>query len=146
MPTDRLVTRETLRIILVENDPDDVFFLERALLKGGFVHPLIHFSDAADAVAYLARPDAALPDIILSDIKMPRLSGIDFLQWLRGTPHLKDLPVIILTSSSETPDLRQTTRLGIFKFITKQVRYANVVSTLDLFVASLGQSGFASNG
>jgi CheY-like chemotaxis protein len=138
------LTRETLRIALVENDPDDLFFLERALLKEGFRAPVVHLRDGMEAIDYfsaLDTPVAELPDIVLTDLKMPRMDGMDFLQWLRGTPGLKELPVIVLTSSSESSDMRQTGRMGIFKFVTKQVSYEGLTSALKLFLVSLNTDG-----
>jgi two-component system, response regulator len=133
-------TRETLRIVLIENDPDDIFFITRALKQAGFLHPLIHLKDGMEAVDYfkaLEAPTSRLPDIILTDLHMPRMDGTDFLKWLRAHPLLKELPVIVLTSSSESLDKRRTSRLGIFKFLTKQVSCNNVTSALELFLASL---------
>jgi two-component system response regulator len=141
------VTQETLRIVLVENDPDDLFFLERALNKEGFTRPMVHLRDGLEAMHYFsALEDRAteLPDIVLTDLKMPRMDGIDFLQWLRGSPRLKELPAIVLTSSNEVSDVRQTARLGIFKFITKQVRFENLTSALKLFLVSLNSSSGSS--
>ena len=135
-----VVTRESLRVALIENDPDDLFFLERALDKAGFSRPLIHLQDGMEAMNYfstLEAPDAILPDIVLTDLKMPRMDGVDLLQWLRAHARLKELPVIVLTSSNESVDLRATTRLGIYKFLTKQVRYENVISALNQFILAL---------
>jgi CheY-like chemotaxis protein len=134
------VTRESLRMVLVENDPDDLFFLERALDTEGFARPLVHLRDGLEAKNYfsnLQAPEADLPDIVLTDLKMPRMDGMDFLQWLRGTPSLQNLPVIVLTSSNEVSDMRQTSRLGIFKFVTKQVRYENLTTALKMFLLAL---------
>ena len=134
------VTSKSLRFVLVENDPDDLFFLERALDKEGFARPVVHLRDGMEAMDYfsaLQAPDANLPDIVLTDLKMPRMDGIDLLGWLRATPRLKDLPVIVLTSSSETSDIRQTTRLGIFKFVTKEVEYKNLTTALKMFLLAL---------
>jgi CheY-like chemotaxis protein len=141
------VTRETLRIVLVENDPDDLFFLERALTKEGFTRPMVHLRDGMEAMHYfsaLEEPGAELPDIVLTDLKMPRMDGMDFLKWLRGNPRLKELPAIVLTSSNEASDMRQTNRLGIFQFITKQVRFEDLTSALELFLASLNNRGGSS--
>ena len=134
------VTPKSLRIVLVENDPDDLFFLERALDKEGFSRPIVHLRDGLEAMDYfstLQSPEAALPDIVLTDLKMPRMDGMDLLQWLRNTPRMKELPVIVLTSSSENSDMRQTTRLGIFKFVTKQVQYENLTRALKMFLLAL---------
>jgi CheY-like chemotaxis protein len=133
------VARETLRIVLVENDPNDAFFLTRALKQGGFIHPLIRLRDGMEAIDYfkaLEAPTSRLPDIILTDLDMPRMGGMEFLQWLRAQPLLKDMPVIVLTSSSDISNKRRTARMGIFRFLTKQVRCENVISTLELFLVS----------
>jgi CheY-like chemotaxis protein len=133
------VARETLRIVLIENDPDDVFFLTRALEQGGFIRPLIHLKDGMEAVDYfkaLEIPTSRLPDIILTDLNMPRMDGMDFLHWLREQPLLKELPVVVLTSSDHASDIRRSGRMGIFKFLTKQIHYENVISTLELFLVS----------
>jgi CheY-like chemotaxis protein len=138
------VTRDSLRIVLVENDLDDRFFLERALGKEGFTRPMIHLRDGIEAKDYfsaLRTPDAELPDIVVTDLKMPRMDGIDFLGWLRSTPRLQELPVIILSSSSEPSDMNQTGRLGIFKFVTKQIRYESLTSALKLFILALNTPG-----
>ena len=127
-------------MVLVENDPDDLFFLERALDKEGFARPVVHLRDgleAKDFFSALQTPDAELPDIVLTDLKMPRMDGMDLLQWLRRTPRLKDLPVIVLTSSNESSDMRRTTRLGIFKFVTKEVQYENLTSALKTFLLAV---------
>jgi two-component system response regulator len=136
------ITRETLRIVLIENDSDDAFLLKRALKQGGFLYPLTHFQDGAEAIDYfkaLETPTSRLPDIILTDLKMPRIDGMDFLRWLRDHPLLKDLPVIVLTSSNQLSDKSRTGRMGVFKFLTKQIHYENVISTLELFLLSLNK-------
>ena len=135
-----VVTPKSLRVVLVENDPDDLFFLERALDKEGFARPIAHLRDGMEAIDYfstLQTPETKLPDIVLTDLKMPRMDGMDFLGWLRETPRLKDLPVIVLTSSSESSDMRQTSRLGIFKFVTKEVEYKNLTTALKMFLLAL---------
>jgi CheY-like chemotaxis protein len=129
-------TLQPLRILLVENDPDDVFFLERALAKEGFREPLTCVRDGAEAISYLENLSSAaapLPDVVLTDINMPRVNGIDLLRWLREQPQFQALPVIVLTSSNEQSDRSDTQRLGVFKFITKQVSYENITATLKLF-------------
>jgi len=148
LPPTMLVTKEALRIALIEDDPNDVFFIDRALRQGGFTNPLIHFKDGREAVDYFkplgSAPSSRLPDIVLTDIKMPRIDGIVFLRWLRGQPNLKNLPVIVLTSSVLPSDKDQARRLGVFKFVTKEASCDNVVSALELFLASLNKDSGSS--
>ncbi|HUB66849.1 MAG TPA: response regulator [Candidatus Methylacidiphilales bacterium] len=134
------LSRDSLRILVVENDEDDLFFLQRALQRGGFVRPFVRLKDGGEAIAYfqkLEQPALRLPDIILMDIKMPGKSGLDVLAWLRSHDLFKDLPVIILTSSNELSDASLSQRLGVFKFLTKRVQYDNVIAALEGFLASV---------
>jgi two-component system response regulator len=143
-------TKKTILVALIEDDPNDVFLFQRALTRGGFAWPLINFKDGREAVDYFKplestiTPSPRLPDIILTDIKMPRLDGIAFLHWLRGEPELNDLPVIVLTSSVLPSDMDQAHRLGIFDFITKEATYENVVPALERFLGSLNKDSGSS--
>jgi CheY-like chemotaxis protein len=130
------LTRETLRIVLVENDEDDLFFVRRALQQAGFTYPLVHLRNGRAAVNYLSSlgDPPTWPHVILSDLKMPDMDGIDLLTWLRGQPRFNELPVIMLTSSDDPGDMRQSTQLNVYKFLTKEVHHDNVVSELDLFL------------
>jgi len=133
----RTVSRENLRMLIVENDEDDFFFLKRALLQGGFIYPFVHLKSGSEAIDYFPKfekPTSRLPDVILMDIKMPGKDGFEVLGWMRAPPLFKDLPVIMLTSSNELADMRKSQRLGVFKFLTKRVHYENVISALEGFL------------
>lgn len=134
------LTKETLRIMLVENDENDIFFVERALMKAGYTHELILVNSGRKAVDYFKRVEATdsslFPHIVLMDIKMPGMDGFDVLRWMREESSIKDLPVIMLTSSDNLSDITKSKRLGIFKFLTKEVHYDNVISALDSFISS----------
>ena len=103
------LTKKTLRVMLVENDENDIFFVERALIKAGYTHPLILVNNGREAVNYFMRVEASdpppLPHIVLMDIKMPGMDGFDVLRWMRGESSFKDLPVIMLTSSDNMNDI-----------------------------------------
>lgn len=101
---------ETPAILLVEDNPDDVMFLGRAFEKAGCPVSLRVIADGQEAVDYLGgagryadRKEHPLPIRVLLDLKLPNHSGLEILEWLRGHPDLKDLRVIVLTSSSEGP-------------------------------------------
>jgi len=134
------LTRSKLRIMLVENDEDDAFFVRRALTQAGYIQPFIRQHNGKEAVEYFQKAvnstSIILPHIVLMDVKMPVMDGFGVLRWLREESPFKDLPVIMLTSSNAPSDLNTSQRLGIFQFITKRVHYDNVIEALDLFLAS----------
>lgn len=117
-------------ILLVEDDPADVFLTQRAFRVSSIANPLRVTSDGEDAIAYLTgappyqdREANPIPRLILLDLKLPRLSGLEFLQWLRQQPILKRIPVVVLTSSKESPDINQAYDLGISCYLVKPVEF-----------------------
>jgi len=132
-------TKKTLRIMLVENDEDDVFFVQRALTHAGFTYPLFRLRNGREAVDYFKAADASsptFPHIVLMDMKMPGMDGLEVLRWLREESQFKDLSVVILTSSDIPADMSKSCRLGIYKFLTKRTHYDNVISTLESFLTA----------
>jgi CheY-like chemotaxis protein len=111
-------------ILVVEDDADDAFLVRRAFAKE-YPQVKLHFaSDGEEAVAYLSReapPAAALPDIVLLDLKLPRMSGLEVLQWMRATPRLRRLPVVVLTSSRERRDVDAAYDSGANSYLVKPV-------------------------
>ncbi len=113
-------------ILLIEDDPNDVLLTRRALTKAEVVNPLQVVRDGDAAVAYLAgappfgdRLLHPLPALILLDLKLPRRSGLEVLQWLRGQPNLKRIPVVALTSSREMADINRAYELGVNSYLVK---------------------------
>src|SRR5436853_6594879 len=113
-------------ILYAEDEPDDVLFLKRALKSAGLPHTLNAVHDGEEALEYLAgegpftdRAQYPLPDLILLDINMPKLSGLDVLARLRTQPHLKLVPVLILTSSSRSEDRERARELGADDYLLK---------------------------
>src|SRR5580658_6842791 len=99
-------------ILMAEDDENDVFFLKRAFSQAKLPNPIQHVKDGEDAIAYLAgtgpyadRAKFPLPGFILLDLKMPRRNGFEVIVWVRGQPGIKRLPIAILTSSREEPDV-----------------------------------------
>lgn len=136
------LNREALRLLVVENDPDDVFFLQRALKQHGFIYPFVHLKNGEEALDYfqkLESPASRLPDLVLMDIKMEGRDGLQVLEWLRGRPLFQDMPIIMLTSSNAASDMHKSQRLGVFKFLTKHVHYDHVISALEGFLATQNQ-------
>ena len=92
-------------MLLVEDDPNDILLIQRAFAKACLVNPLKVVRDGEEALNYLSgsgefadRGRYPLPSLILLDLKLPRKSGLEILQWLRQQPALKHIPVIVLTS------------------------------------------------
>ncbi|HJX29943.1 MAG TPA: response regulator [Thermoanaerobaculia bacterium] len=135
--------RESRSILLVEDDPNDVLLIRRAFRKIGSETPLNVVEDGERAVAWLDgqgnladRDRYPQPDLLLLDLKLPRLSGFEVLQWLRGKDGLRRLPVIVLTGSRETSDVNRALDLGANSYLAKPVGFEallDIVRMLDLY-------------
>jgi CheY-like chemotaxis protein len=113
-------------ILYAEDEPDDVFFMERAFTKTAIDARLVSVPNGAEAVAYLAgdgryydREEFPLPHLILLDLNMPQKNGFDVLKWIRATPHVCNLPVMVLTSSNNDADRERSARLGTNVYVVK---------------------------
>jgi len=113
-------------ILVVDDSKDDVFLLRRAFKRAGLDPSLIHVWDGEEAVDYLSgengftdRSRYPLPSLILLDIKMPKLNGFDVLQWLLTRKDLKELLVVMFSSSFEREDLEKAKVLGAADYLTK---------------------------
>src|SRR5277367_893529 len=116
----------TATILLVEDQPSDVFLMERALKKAQIPNPLQVACDGQEAIDYLSgsgkfsdRTQFPIPSIIFLDLKLPYKNGFEVLTWIRTQPHLDLTLVMILTSSSEERDIAQCYRLGACTFLVK---------------------------
>lgn len=113
-------------ILLAEDDPGDVFRIERAFRKAYTNVCLEIVSDGEQAIQYLSgqapyqdRERYPLPALVLLDLKLPRYSGFEVLTWLRQTSNLKNLPVVVLTSSDQQADIERAYELGANSYLTK---------------------------
>ena len=123
-------------LLLVEDDPDDVFHLKRAYKKAGLAHPLYVVADGQQAIDYLAgvgpyadRARHPLPTLMLLDLKLPRRSGLEVLAWVRAQPALRRLPIIALTSSRERADVNGAYDLCVNSYLVKPL---DAVALCDL--------------
>ncbi len=117
-------------ILLVEDNPDDVELTIRAFEKANLKNPIVVVGDGSEAIDYLycegkyAGRDAALmPAVILLDLKLPKIDGLDVLKEIRSKPSTKLLPVVILTSSLEEQDLINSYLTGANSYIRKPVDF-----------------------
>jgi len=128
-------------MLLVEDNPDDVELTRRALQKNNLTNELVVVQDGVDALAYLreaARGENGrqLPTVILLDLKLPRMDGLELLRQIRADERLKRLPVVVLTSSKEQQDIMASYDLGANSYIRKPVdfdRFTEAVRQLGLY-------------
>jgi two-component system response regulator len=136
-------------ILLVEDNPDDVELTLRAFRKSKIANEIIVARDGVEAVDYLfatgqhaGRDNSSLPQLVLLDLKLPRLDGLQVLERIRANPRTKLLPVVILTSSTEHPDLLTGYSLGANSYIRKPVDFQEflvAVRRLGLYWLLLNQ-------
>jgi two-component system response regulator len=124
-------------ILLVEDNPDDEALTLRALQKNNVGNQIVVVRDGVEALdflfgreAYADRDINDLPQLILLDIKLPKMDGLEVLRQIRSNPHTRLLPVVILTSSVEEQDLIEGYRSRVNSYIRKPVNFAKFVETI----------------
>jgi two-component system response regulator len=137
-------------ILLVEDNPDDEALTIRALKKNNIKNEVVIARDGAEALDYLfgrnayeGRDVSLLPQIVLLDLKLPRVDGLEVLRSIRSDPRTKRLPVVILTSSKEERDLLDGYELGANSYVRKPVdftAFADAVRHLGLYWLVLNES------
>ena len=128
-------------ILLVEDNPDDVALTLRAFRKNRILNSVVVARDGVEALDYLlgtgphaGRDVKALPAVVLLDLKLPRVDGLEVLRRVRGDPVTRLLRVVVLTSSAEEQDIVDSYRLGANSYIRKPVDFDN-------FLTAVGQLG-----
>lgn len=126
---------QMLNILLVEDDEVDVMNVRRAFKKGHISNPLYVAGNGIEALAMLRQHEhpAAVPldrRLILLDLNMPKMNGIEFLTELRADPHLKPIPVVILTTSNEDRDRVSAYNLNVAGYLLKPVTFSTFVETM----------------
>jgi two-component system response regulator len=134
---------KTKVILLVEDNPDDVKLTLRALKKSNILNDVIVAEDGVEALDYLlgtgkfsGRDTSILPQVVLLDLKMPRMDGLEVLHRIRADERTKLLPVVVLTTSSEEKDRVESYKLGANSYIRKPVdfnQFAEAVLQLGLY-------------
>jgi len=130
-----------VRILLVEDNPDDVELTLRAFKKYNLANEIVVARDGEEALEILFNPQRDVskkkqPDLILLDLKLPKVNGLEVLQQIKSHPQIKLIPVVILTSSREEDDLIKSYQLGVNSYIRKPVdfdKFIEVVMQLGLY-------------
>jgi len=113
-------------ILYAEDDKNDAFLANRAFKRAEILNPLVVVSDGKAAIEYLAgtgqyanRAEYPLPCLVLLDLKLPRVSGLEVLKWIRSQPSVCTVPVLMLTSSNQDGDIHRTYILGANGYLIK---------------------------
>jgi two-component system response regulator len=140
---------DNVEILFVEDSQDDAALTIRALTKSGFTNKLYHVIDGAAALdfiycrgIYATRDPKQFPKLILLDLKMPKVSGMQVLEKVKSDPNLKSIPVVMLTSSKESPDVEKCFELGANSYIVKPVdsdNFFNAIKEIGLYWMILSQ-------
>lgn len=131
----------TQTILLVEDNPVDILLMQRAFRNETFANTSLQIVRDGDAAVFYLNGDGEysdrdrypLPAIILLDLKLPRRSGHEVLVWLKQQPELKRLPVVMLTSSRQTPDVKRAYDLGVNSYLVKPVGFASLLEMMQSF-------------
>jgi CheY-like chemotaxis protein len=117
-------------ILLIEDDSVDVMTVQRALKEIGVGNPVVALEHGEAALAYLRAPDSGRPCIILLDLNMPIMSGIEFLREAKHDAALRSIPVVVLTTSAEQHDKLSSFELGVAGYMAKPVDYRAFVEVM----------------
>ncbi|MEG3986985.1 response regulator [Microcoleus sp. S28C3] len=128
-------------ILLVEDNPVDILLMQRAFRKEIFTNTSLQIVRDGDAAVFYLNGDGEysdrdrypLPAVILLDLKLPRRSGHEVLVWLKQQPELKRLPVVMLTSSKETIDVKRAYDLGVNSYLVKPIGFASLLEMMQSF-------------
>ena len=121
-----------MSVLLVEDDPEDAALTIRALKRHNLANQVQQATDGAEALGMLR--DGPLPRVVLLDLKLPKISGLDVLKRVRDDDRLRLLPIVVLTSSREEPDISRAYALGANSYIVKPVDF-------EQFLKAVGDAG-----
>ena len=129
-------------ILLIEDNPMDVDLTKRVFARRNSAHSIQVARDGEEAVAWIARWKDGEPHplVILLDLKLPRLSGLEVLQRLKATPVSRRIPVVVLTTSTEDADVQAAYEYGANSYIVKPVdfdKFMNVAEQIELYWTAL---------
>ncbi|MEO6431357.1 MAG: response regulator [Nitrosospira sp.] len=117
-------------ILLVEDDQVDTMTVIRALKEIHVTNRLVHVENGEEAVSYLRDPESEKPCIILLDLNMPIMNGIEFLHVVKSDDQLRRIPVVVLTTSEEQQDKVNSFNMGVAGYMTKPVDYRQFVEVM----------------
>lgn len=139
-----------IEVLLVEDNIDDANLALRELKKNNLANNLLHVKDGVEALDYIfargnysERNIEIKPKLILLDLKMPKLNGIEVLQAIRNDERTRSIPVVVLTSSNEDKDVTESYNLGVNSYIVKPIdfeKFANAIREIGYYWLVLNRS------
>jgi CheY-like chemotaxis protein len=131
---------EEFPILIAEDDENDAIILERALRRVGFENPFRFCRDGAEVIEYLQgegrfqnRKEYPFPSLLITDLKMPKLGGIEILKWLYHHPDCNLLPKIVFTASKQASDVQEAYKWGANSYLVKPGGYEQLTQMLKVF-------------
>ncbi len=126
--------KRELKILLIEDDTIELMKLNRAMLSLNMNHKVTEVNNGEDALELLLN-EKYYPDIILLDLNMPKINGIEFLSILKTNESLKFIPTIILTTSSNKKDLLECYNIGIAGYVQKPLKYQDYITKINILLS-----------
>ena len=146
---------EIVEILLVEDNPTDAELAIHTLKKNNLANNLVWVKDGAQALDFLfargeyaSRSDCATPRVVLLDLRLPKLDGMEVLRAVKGDARTREIPVVVLTSSKEDRDIAESYQLGVNSYISKPVEFeafAKTVAELGMYWLLINHAPVAGN-
>jgi CheY-like chemotaxis protein len=128
---------DDVEILLVEDNHNDAEMTMRALKKSNFLNKLLWVEDGVEALDFIrcagkyeGRDPRELPKLVLLDLKMPRLDGLDVLRALKSSDDTRRIPIVVMTSSNQERDLAESYRLGVNGYVSKPIQFPDLVDAV----------------
>ncbi len=134
-----MTNKDLLVILMADDDEDDILLTQKALERGKLLNPLYTVRDGEELLDYLFHrgdytdaTNAPRPGVILLDLNMPRKDGREALREIKSDSKLKDIPIVVFTTSKAEEDVYRSYKLGVNSFITKPVTFENLIEVMQM--------------
>ncbi len=132
-------------ILLVEDNPMDIDLTRRAFARRKLVNPVEVARDGQEALDYVSRWETGepLPVVILLDLKLPKVDGLDILRHIKTHPQFRTIPIVVLTTSADTHDIQAAYELGVNSYIVKPVdfdKFVQIAEQIEVYLSNLVKS------